>query len=112
MDVDAATHKKIQELQILEHNIQNIAMEKQSLQVNANEITNALHELTHAGDEVYRVTGSIMIRADKAKLKEELNERKKILDLRISSVEKQEQQIEDKASKLRSDITSAMNLAK
>ncbi len=112
MDIDVATQKKIQELQMLEHNLQNTSVEKQTLQVQANELTNALHELTHAGDEVYRMTGGIMLRADKAKLKEELSERKKVLDLKISSVEKHEKQIETKARALRTEITSTMNLKK
>ena len=42
MKIDAETGKKIQELQILEQNLQNLLMQKQAFQIELNEIENAL----------------------------------------------------------------------
>ncbi len=104
MNIEPETNKKIQELQILEQNLQNLIMQKQSVQIELNESLNALEELKISDDEVYKVLGGIMIKADKNKLLNELNEKKKILDLRISSIEKQEKIIEGKTDLLRREI--------
>jgi chaperonin cofactor prefoldin len=41
---DQATHKKIEELRILESQLQNFLIQKQSIQLEINEINNALEE--------------------------------------------------------------------
>jgi len=43
--LDIETQKKIQELQILEHNLQNLMMQKQAFQLELNETVNALEEV-------------------------------------------------------------------
>ena len=65
MNIEPETNKKIQELQILEQNLQNLIMQKQSVQIELNESLNALEELKISDDEVYKVLGGIMIKADK-----------------------------------------------
>lgn len=108
MDINPELSEKIQELQIIERNLQGFAMEKQSFQVELNEITNALTELSKSGDEVYKILGGLMIKSEKNSLSKDLNDKKKILELRISSVEKQEKSIEEKSDKLRKEINAKM----
>ena len=86
----------IRELQVLDHNLQQLAMQKQSLQLELNEALNALSEIDKTADEVYRVIGPAMMRVDKSSLKKELEERKKLLALIMESFEKQESIIESK----------------
>ncbi|MBX4196850.1 prefoldin subunit beta [Candidatus Pacearchaeota archaeon] len=100
--------QKIEELQLLEQNLQALLMQKQSHQMELNEILNALEELKHADDEVYRVLGGIMLRSDKKKLTSELEEKKKVLDLRVTSIEKQENLVNTQALTLRKEINSSM----
>lgn len=100
--------QKMQELQLLEHQLQTLLMEKQSLQVELNEITNALEEVSKTQSEVYKVLGNIMLKADANILSKELKEKKNLLDLRITFIEKQEKQYEEKAGKLRKDLGSAL----
>jgi prefoldin beta subunit len=88
--------KDIRELQVLDHNLQQLAMQKQSLQLELNETLNALTEIDKTSDEVYRVIGPAMMRVDKKALRKELEERKKLLMMRIESFEKQESMIESK----------------
>ncbi|MEK6928635.1 MAG: prefoldin subunit beta [Nanoarchaeota archaeon] len=104
MDIDEETGRKIQELQILEQHLQGFLMDKQSFQIELNELLNALEEIKKTEDDVYKIIGGIMIKADKKELSKELDEKKKIFELRISSIEKQEKLIENKASYLRTEL--------
>jgi prefoldin beta subunit len=108
MDISPEVGKKIQELQLLEQTLQNFLMQKQTLQVELNEINNALNELSKSEDEVYRIIGGIMLRSNKKDLSSDLTEQKKIAELRLQSIEKQEKISEDKSTKLRNEISESM----
>ena len=112
MNMEEETTRQIQELQIIEQNLQSFLMEKQSLQIELNEVTNALQEISKADDEVYKVVGNIMVKTEKKSLDLELKEKKKILELRISSVEKQESLVGGKAVSLREELTKKMSQKK
>lgn len=112
MDIDEATGSKIQELQILEQNLQNLLMQKQTVQIELNEVQNALNDLKKTEDEVYKVIGGVMLRSNKADLLKELSEKQKILELRIFSVEKQEKILEEKTGKLRKELTEILTKKK
>lgn len=86
----------VNDLKFLEHNLQQFLAQKQALQIELNEIINALNELENSDEEVYRVLGPVMVKSEKSRLRPELEERKKLLDSRISSVEKQEELITKK----------------
>ncbi len=109
MDLDSKTEKKIQDLQAIEQNLQAFLSQKQSFQIELNEVNNALAELKKSGDEVYKILSNIMVKSNKKDLDIELNEKKKILDLRINSIEKQEKLIEESALKLRNEINEAIS---
>ena len=96
--------EKIQEIQILEQNLQNVLFQKQAFQLELNEIDAAMEELEKTEDEVYKITGQILIKTDKNSLKKELQDKKKIFELRISSIEKQEKAINDKIDKIRAEF--------
>jgi prefoldin beta subunit len=108
MDFSPEENKMLQELQVLEQNLQSILMQKQTHQVELNEATNALNELSKSGEEVYRIIGGIMIKSNKNDIVSELTEKKKILELRLASVEKQETSFEEKAEKLRNEIRESI----
>ena len=109
MEIDEETSKKIQELQIIEQNIQASLVQKQTLQLEHNEVKNALEELEKSGDEVYKVVGGIMIKSDKNSLKKDLEEKKKIIDLKLNSIEKQEKLVDQKAGELRKEINESVS---
>lgn len=84
-------------------------MQKQSLEIELNEASNALKELEKSPDEVYKVIGNIMLRTNKSDLKKELEEKKRIIGLHVSATEKQEALIEMKVSELRKKPSSSHN---
>ncbi len=96
--------EKIQELQLLERNLQIFISQRQSIQIELNEANNALNELETVKGDVYRILSGIMIRSSKNDAIKELTEKKRILDMRIDSINKQEKILEEKASKLREEV--------
>ena len=98
--------KKIQEMQMLEQNLQNLLFQKQAFQMELSETKSALNEIGKSGDEVFKIIGQLMIKTDKAKTKEELSNKEKIISLRINSIEKQETSLAKKLEDLQKEITN------
>lgn len=102
-------NSKIQELQAFERTSQTYAIEKQNFQIELNGVDNALDELKVVKDEVYKIVGGLMVRSDKKVLVNELEEKKKMLDLRIKNIEKQEKIIDDKVDALKKEVNSSLS---
>jgi len=100
--------KKIQEMQILEQKLQNSLLQKQSFQIELAETNSALNEIEKSGDEVFKIIGQLMIKSEKSKIKNELLDKQKILEMRIKSFEKQEGIFNEQLDKLREEITKNM----
>jgi len=109
MDMDPETQKKVQSLQILEQNFQNILMQKQSFQVEINETNTALNEVINSNEDIFKVIGQVMVKSDKEKLKKELEEKKDLLDLRIKAIDKQELSLRSEIERIRSEIMDKLN---
>ena len=100
--------EKIQEMQILEQQLQNTILQKQAFQMESAETNSALEELEKSGDEVFKIIGQLMIKSEKSKIKEELENKKKILELRINSFEKQENSLSEKLGNIQKEITKSI----
>ncbi len=74
------------------------------------EIEQALSELQKVADDtiIYKAIGSLLVKADKAKVTADLNERKELLNMRASVLGKQEErlrsQMKDLQTKLQQDL--------
>jgi len=100
-------NKQLQEMQFLEQNLQNLLMQKQAFQMELSETQSALKEVEKAGEEVFKIIGQLMIKSDKSKMKQELADKEKILNLRVNSIEKQEKNFVEQLESLRDKITKA-----
>jgi prefoldin beta subunit len=96
--------KKLQEMQIVEQNLQNIIIQKQAFQMELNEIDSASRELEKSKGEVYKIVGQLMISKEKGEIKNELKEKEKIISSRINALDKQEEIFSEKAEKLRKEF--------
>ena len=105
MDQD---NKDIEEMQMLEQQLNNLLMQKQSFQIEFSETQAALKEIETSGDEIFKIVGQLMIRTEKEKMKEELSNKEKIIDLRIKSLEKQESSFMEKLGELREKLMKTM----
>ena len=99
---------KIQELQMLEQNLQNLLMQKQAFQMELTETDSALSHIKDAGDEVFKIVGQLMVKSDKKKVQEDLGNKKKMLELRTKTFEKQEKSMAEQAEKLRDEVMKTM----
>jgi prefoldin beta subunit len=107
MAEDKETEQKIAQLQMYEQSLQNILLQKQQLQSQITEIESALKGLENSS-ESYKIIGNIMVKENSADLKKELEEKKSTQELRVKSIEKQENLIREKFEKLQSDVMKKM----
>jgi prefoldin beta subunit len=83
-------------------------MQKQQFQLQQVEIESALKELENV-NEAYKIVGNIMVLSKKDDLKEDLTSKKEVIGLRIKNMEKQENQLREKASKLQNEVLKGMS---
>ena len=108
----ADNNQKIQEMQFLEQNFQNLILQKQAFQMELAETQLALKEIEGSGDEIFKIVGQLMIKADKEKSKQELSNKEKVLGLRVSAIEKQETALTEQLEKLREEIVKSVDKKK
>jgi len=106
--MDSQLQEKIEVLRGLEMQLENLLMQRQTIQIELNESLNALEEVKKTKDDVFKILSGIMIKVDKEKALKELEEKKKIAEMKVNSFEKQEKLLSEKAEKLRKEITSSV----
>ena len=94
--------EKLQQLQILEQNLQSFLMQKQQFQQQLIETESALSEIKDA-EQSYKILGNVMVSANKDELTKELTSKKEETELRIKTLEKQEERLKEKAESLRKE---------
>lgn len=99
---------KIREMQMLEQSFQNLLMQKQAFQMELSETEAALKEIEKSGDEVFKIISQLMIKTEKKKIEEELENKKKILELRMKTILKQESSLTDQLDKLQKEAMKSM----
>ena len=100
---------KIQEMQILEQNLQNLLLQKQAFQMELSETEAALNEIEKTDDDVFKIVGQLMIKSNKNKVKKELIDKQKLLEMRLKPFEKQEATLSEKIEKIRQEFMKSMN---
>ena len=102
--------QRLLRLQQLQQTLQAVLAQKQQLELELTETEQALSELEKVADDavIYKSIGSLLVRSEKAKVTTELNERKDLLNMRISVLGKQEErlrsQVKDLQVKLQRDL--------
>lgn len=85
-----------------------ISAQKQQLQIQSMTLKQALGELAKTKEKkVYKAIGNILIQSDTTKVKKELEEKKSSADLRLKTIQKQEDSLVNKLNKLKSEIESS-----
>ena len=112
MNMSKETEQKIAQLQVMEQNLQGLMQQRQGFNAQLMEVDNALSEVTNAKAPIYKIVGSIMIAGDKEQVKKDLASRKEILELRLKSIQKQEDAMKEKAEQLQSEVVKELKPAK
>lgn len=95
----------------MEQNVQQYVMRRQQFSQQLMEIESALKEL-ESSPEAYKIVGNIMVKTAKDQLKKELAERKELADMRIQSLDKQEQKVAEKVEELKKEVMAEIKKAK
>jgi prefoldin beta subunit len=103
--------ERLLRLQQLQQTLQTILAQKQQVEMEKTEVDQTLAELAKTADDavIYKAVGSLLVKADKAKVNEELAERKSLLDTRSTVMARQEEriraQVKDAQTKLQEDLS-------
>ena len=102
--------QRLLRLQQLQQNLQGVMAQKQQLTMQLTETENATKELEKLADDavVYKSIGALLVKAEKAKVSEELTERKELVKMRVDVLAKQEErlrtQVKELQEKLQQDL--------
>jgi prefoldin beta subunit len=103
--------ERLLRLQQLQQTMQSILGQKQQVELETMEINQALDELQKLSDDatIYKATGSLLIKAEKAKVTTDLNERKDLLSTRSTVLSKQEERLRGQVKDLQTKLQQELN---
>jgi len=98
--------ERLLRLQQLQQTLQSVVTQKQQLELELTETEQALSELEKLDENaiIYKSIGSLLVKAEKAKVTTELTERKDLLNTRISVLGKQEERLRSQAKDLQARL--------
>ena len=103
--------ERLLRLQQLQQTLQSILAQKQQVEMEKTEVDQTIAELQKTADDVivYKAIGSLLVKAEKAKINEDLVERKSLLDARSTVMARQEErirsQVKEAQTKLQEDLS-------
>ncbi len=97
----------ISQAQLYQQQMQNIMVQKESLNIQLIEISKALEELekSHADNDVYRIAGPILIKSGKTEVKKDLKEKEDVIRMRLKTIETGEKRVKDKIEEIRDKMS-------
>ena len=100
---------QITQFQQVQQQLQAVTTQKMQYDAQKRELARTLEELTASTGAVYKSSGSLLIKVeDKEALKGELEESVEMMDVRISSLERQESSLKERYQSLQETINAAM----
>ena len=108
MKVNKDTEEKIGQLQLIEQNLQNFFVQRQTFQNQLLEIENALKELNDTKEDTFKLVGNIMLKKDKKDLIKDLESKKEVVELRIKSISKQEDKVKAQSKEVRDEVMKVL----
>ncbi len=105
---------QITRLQQLRMQLQTLVQQRQQVEMRLKEVEEATAELekTDAKTPVYKSVGSLLIKTKgKNEVTKELKENKESLELRKTTLEKQEGRTKEKLNELQSKVQNALNIS-
>lgn len=94
---------KINQLQLVQQNLQNLGAQKQQLQSQIVELDSALSELK-ATAQAYKIVGKLMLAASKEELQKELEQKKEVAEVRVKNFSQQEEKLQHSFEDLQKEV--------
>jgi prefoldin beta subunit len=98
---------KINQLSSFEQSLSQLLTQRQNFFAQLTEVDSAISE-SEKSNQVYKIVGNIMVLSNKEDTINDLSSKKKMLEMRISAIEKQEKTIKERAEALQKDILEDM----
>ena len=104
-NLDEETQKQIQELQMMEQSFQQLLMQKNAFSMEANETDLILKEVEKTEGEVSRIIGNqVVIKTTKEAILEDMQNKKKLIDIRMKAIDEQEKEFSQKIETIREEV--------
>lgn len=105
-----ASQQLLNQAQLYQQQMQGILTQKETLNVQMVELSTALDELEKTKDQdVYKVSGPLLIKSKKTEVKKDLEEKKELIDVKLKTLEKSEEKIKKKLDDLREQLTKGLS---
>lgn len=101
------------QFQQVQQQAQAIASQRFQLELQLKEVERSLGEVNKLGDdaEIYKSVGAILLRSTTPAVKEELTEKKETLELRIKTLKKQEEKVQQRLREMQQKIRQELKSA-
>ena len=110
MEIPKEVEQDIIQYQALQNQLATLSAQRSRIETDMRAIDEALRLLEDAPEDgVYRIAGTIMVKANKSVLMKELQEKKEALDVKRKSIAKREEQIRAKLLELKKRIEKALS---
>ena len=108
-NLDENIQRKIQELQMLEQNFQQLLMQKNAFSMESNETDFIITEVEKTEGEVSRIIGNqVVIKTTKEEILKDMKKKKELIDTRMKSIDKQEKEFSEKIESIREEVMKAI----
>ncbi len=105
------TSAKINQLQLLQQNLQNVLGQKQQLESQLVELDSALSEIKTT-EKAYRIIGKIMVATPREQLHKELQEKKEVLEIRLKNFSTQEERLKASLEEAQQEVLQELKQKK
>ncbi len=110
MEIPKEVEQEIIQYQALQNQLAALSTQKSRIETEIRAVDEALRLLEDAPEDgVYRIAGTIMVKANKTALMKELQERKEALDVKRKSIAKREEQLRARLLELKKKIEKALS---
>ena len=104
-NLDQETQDQIQQLQMMEQSFQQLLMQKNTFSMESNETDLIIKEVEKTSGEVSRIIGNqVLIKSTKEEILEDMQNKKKLIEMRMKSINEQEQEFSKKIEEIREEV--------
>jgi len=104
-NLDEETQRKIQELQMMEQNFQQLLMQKNAFVMESNETDLIIKEVEKTEGEVSRVIGNqVIIKTTKEAILEDMKKNKELIEVRMKTIDEQEKEFSKQIESIREEV--------
>jgi len=109
-EIPPQVQNQLAQLQQLKAQIEAVGRQRMQVEALLRDAENALEELEKLDENpvIYRAVGALMIKASKGDVKEDLSEKKETYDLRLKTLERQEERVQKKYQQLQQQLREAL----